>query len=95
MRRVLVEHLCGEACHVRWQLYDPTTKEFFDYASGQRSRKPIDEKGVGNMSDAWIPKSGEAFLLGGQIWTFGGAAVFKDGQKSGGGGWIGGQWYVN
>jgi hypothetical protein len=90
--RVLVEHSCGDACHVRWQLYDPETQEFIDFKSQRRSRQPLDGRDVGDLRDAFVSHGGEGFIIDGTVYRFDGSRTFAGEGK--GGGWLGGQWHV-
>ena len=90
--RVIVQHDCGDACHVLWQMYDPKSKQFIDFKTGRRSAKPIYGGKPGNMSDAFFSRDGAGFIVRGDVYRIDGRKV-STGQGRGGG-WLGGQRHV-
>jgi hypothetical protein len=91
--RVIVAHECGDACHVRYQLFDSRTREFFDLASGARSAHPIDEGKPESVADAWIAAKGEGFVIDAAVYDHDAKLLFQGSGR--GGGWLGGQWHLN
>lgn len=90
--RVIVSHECGDACHVRHQLFDPARREFFDPASGRRSPSPIDTGNARDVEDVWIAAGGEGFVIAGSVYDRSGKLLFRGDRR--GGGWLGGQWQL-
>ncbi len=83
--RVAVSHICGDACHVEYQLYDPRTAEFFDYSQpGRRSPRPLDQSP--DLEDVWVAPDGSAFVMQGALYGFDGLKVV--GGENTGGGWL-------
>lgn len=90
-KAVVVNHVCGDACHLIKQLYDPKTRQFFDAANPQkRARKPLPERDVEPINDAWIAPGGEGFVSNGRLFSFARGLLF-DGGGGNGGGWLGEQ----
>jgi hypothetical protein len=93
--RVIVLHECGDFCHVIWQLYDATTKEFIDYETGKRTPSPIkiDYEHVSDLRNVWVSATSDAFVTEGEVYKIGGGLVFKG--KGFDGGWLGGQYHLD
>ncbi len=83
--RVTVGHICGDACQIDYQLYDPRTTEFFDYSqTGRRSPSPLGQSP--DLEDVWIAPDGSAFVMKGALYGFDGMKVV--GGDNTGGGWL-------
>jgi hypothetical protein len=94
--RVLVQHSCGDMCHVAWQLYDPSTQEFIDFTNGNRSPHPVyegDQSSATDLTNVWVATSGEAFVWEGRVYKIAGGLIFSG--KGIDGGWLGGQYHVD
>ena len=90
--RVIVSHECGDACHVRYQLFDPARREFLEHTSARRSPLPIDDRDPESVEDVWIAAGGEGFSIAGSVYDRAGKMLFRGDRR--GGGWLGGQWHL-
>lgn len=91
--RALIAHECGDACHVRYELYDPRTREFIDPATQRRSQAPIDDARTPSLEDAWVSRDGRALLVGGSLYELPNRSVFAGVAR--GGGFLGGAVHVD
>ena len=97
--RVVVEHSCGDACHPSENLYDPRTRKWIDPNDpAVTSDKPIGEAAA--VAQAFIARDGSAFVMDGAVYPFGKPPIIPQPPEdrasiSRGGGWLGGQWFVN
>lgn len=104
--RVIVYHGCGDCCYTTWNLYDPSVKRYLSLTdSSKDSATPLhDEAAVSNFA---VSADGSAFIMGGAIYAVPTAerparaavvpldAAGVDGPYGNGGGWLGGQWYLD
>jgi hypothetical protein len=92
-QRVLVSHACGDACHARFQLYDPdaASQAFVDVKTWRRSKTPIDEGEPPNLVDAWVSRDGRALVMDGVVYDLRKGPLFGGGTpRRYGGGFLGG-----
>lgn len=97
--RVIVEHSCGDACFPVENLYDPRTRKWIDPNDpAVTSDTPIGDAAA--VAQAFIARDGSAFIMDGAVFPFGKPPIIPQSPEdrasiSRGGGWLGGQWFVD